>query len=170
MGQRLKHAGDVERFAEARRDRAAEPYAMRHQAQRCDGRRRLQPRLQRWMIIGCRHEAVGNEEQVEFSALGNADAGFSYRPAAVAVECAVHTPAGNMISGAEPEYSEMHFAVFPRHAASSRSRTSMDRSAVEPLFHVNPGATSDVQLFHVVEAKLKPGASAMNPKRVGSLC
>jgi hypothetical protein len=75
-----------------------------------------------------------------------------------------------MISGAEPEYSEMHLALFSRHAASSRSRTSMDRSAVEPLFHVNPGATSDVHLFHVVEAKLKPGASAMNPKRVGSLC
>jgi hypothetical protein len=52
------------------------------------------------MVIGCRHEAVGNEEQVEFSTLGNADAGFSYRPAAVAVECTVHAPAGNMIAGA----------------------------------------------------------------------
>jgi hypothetical protein len=52
------------------------------------------------MIIGCRHQAIGDEQHVEFAALSYADAGFSYRPAAVAVECPIHAPAGNMIAGA----------------------------------------------------------------------
>src|SRR5262249_50310715 len=73
------------------------------------------------MIIGCRHQTVGDEEQVKFAALGNADTGFSYRPTTVAVECPVHAPASNMIAGAEPEYGEMHLALSVRHGASPRA-------------------------------------------------
>src|SRR5262249_28350435 len=109
---------DVERLTKACRDCAAEADVVRDEAQRCDSSRRLKPRLQRGMVVGCRHQAVSEKEQVELAAFGNSDAGFGYRPAAVAVKCLVHAPACYMIAGTKPEYGEMQLAFFARHGAS----------------------------------------------------
>jgi hypothetical protein len=60
----------------------------------------------------------------------NSDAGFSYWPAAIAVECAVHAPASNMITGAEPEYGSLR-GMLPLLALASLDGLL----GVGPLFH-----------------------------------
>src|SRR5580704_3634965 len=62
------------------------------------------------MIAGVHDQRIGNEEQVEFAALGDLRAGGDQRPARIAAPGALVAPAGGMIAGAEPEHAEVHLA------------------------------------------------------------
>ena len=67
------------------------------------------------MIAGVHDQRIGNEEQVEFAALGDLRAGGDQRPTGIAAPGALVAPAGGMIAGAEPENAEVHLAFDGGH-------------------------------------------------------
>src|SRR5262249_28948265 len=91
--------------------------------ERSDQGRGLEARDERGVVAGVHHHGVGDEEQVEFSALGDLRARLHHRPAAVARGRPLVAPAGGVVAGPEPEHAEMHLALHCRHG---------DRSPLSP--------------------------------------
>ena len=69
------------------------------------------------MVAGIHRQAVGDEEQVEFAALGDARDRLHHRQAAAARGGAFVAPAGRMVAGAEHEHAEMHLTLAIGHDA-----------------------------------------------------
>src|SRR2546423_256201 len=89
-----------------------------------NGRRRLQARLKRGVVIRPRPRPVGEEEQTDLAALGDAGARLDDGPAAIAVGCALHPPSRGVIAGPEPEHGQMHLALLRGHPSSPPARVS----------------------------------------------
>src|SRR5262249_40351773 len=60
-------------------------------------------------------DGIGDEEQIEFSPLGNLRDGRHYRQAGAGRERAVVAPSGRVVPGAEHEHPEMHLALGRGH-------------------------------------------------------
>src|SRR5271154_7034764 len=110
------------------------------------------------MVSRVHDQPVGNEQKVEFTALGNAGNFGRDRKIVVADRGPIVAPAGGMVAGAEHEHAEMHLTSGGTHsrgspnsaiavppAASHRapwyprcsSTAGAGRSAPRPMWH-NP--------------------------------
>src|SRR5262249_53141432 len=119
--QGLKRARNRKGRTEARRYRGPEANVTRGDAQGGHGRGRLEARLKRWVVVEGAGETVGNEEQIELAALGDARAGLQHGPAAAVVPGALHAPTRRVIAGAEPEHGQMHLATLRCHTTISQN-------------------------------------------------
>src|SRR5436309_1679019 len=91
----------------------------RHRAQGADQRGRFEARDEGGMVPGIHCQAVGDEEQVEFSSLRDASNGLQHWPAAVARGRPVIAPSRRVVPGTEHEHPEMHLALGCGHAVTS---------------------------------------------------
>jgi hypothetical protein len=78
------------------------------------------------VVHGCR---IGDEEQIEFAALGDLRGLGHHRPAAIAGRRALIAPAGSMIPGAQPKYTKVNLPFRRGHRSllmSEQSKRSPD--------------------------------------------
>ena len=80
--------------------------------ERGEQRHRLEPVDERRVIAGVHRQPVGDEEQVELAAFGDAARSvFITGRLQLVVNAPSIAPAGRMVAGAEHEHAEMHLAL-----------------------------------------------------------
>ncbi len=123
MVDRGKGAGDVIGLAKAGRDRGAKPEMPGRRSQYRDQGRRLEAAQKRRMVARVHDEPVGDEQQVEFAALGDAGDLLGDRQVEVTDRRPVIAPAGRVVTGAEDKNPKMHLTAGGAHASLLPSRS-----------------------------------------------